>query len=101
MSGRRRRGRPRRAIPKAFERPTVLEGFEHAVGSSTASMNQPPAAGQVRPSGPPEGAQFPGLFTVEQVAQIAQIVAIVTRQHRSLIHLCRHPERFLKSLGGV
>ena len=37
-------------------------------------------SGQARPSGPPEGAQVPGLFTVEQVAQIAQIVAIATRQ---------------------
>ena len=43
-------------------------------------MNQPPAAGQVGPSRPPEGAQVPGLFTAEQVAQIAQIVAIATRQ---------------------
>ena len=45
-----------------------------------ASMNQPPAVGQVGPSRPPEGAQVPGLFTAEQVAQIAQIVAIATRQ---------------------
>ena len=45
-------------------------------------MNQPPAAGQVRPSGPLEEAQVPGMFTAEQVAQIAQIVAIVTRQQR-------------------
>ena len=43
-------------------------------------MNQPPAASQVGPSRPPEGAQVPGLFTVEQVAQIAQIVAIATCQ---------------------
>ena len=43
-------------------------------------MNQPPTAGQARPFGPPEGAQVPGLFTREQVAQIAQIVAIATRQ---------------------
>ena len=43
-------------------------------------MNQPPTAGQDGPSGPPEGAQVQGLFTVEQVAQIAQIVAIATRQ---------------------
>ena len=43
-------------------------------------MNQPPTAGQARPSGPQEGAQVPGLFTVEQVAQIGQIVAIATRQ---------------------
>ena len=80
MSGRGRRGHPRRAIPEAFERPAVPEGVEHAVGSTTASMNQPPAAGQVGPSGSPEGAQVQGLFTVEQVAQISQIVAIATRQ---------------------
>ena len=43
-------------------------------------MNQPPTVGQAKPSRPPEGAEVPGLFTVEQVAQIAQIVAIVTRQ---------------------
>ena len=43
-------------------------------------MNQPPAVGQVGPSGPPKGAQVPGLFMAEQVAQIAQIVAIATRQ---------------------
>ena len=53
---------------------------EHVVGSTTASMNQPPTAGQAGSSAPPEGAQVPGLFMVEQVAQIAQIVAIVTRQ---------------------
>ena len=41
---------------------------------------EPPAAGQAGPSGPPEGAQVPGLFTAEQVAQIAQIVAIATCQ---------------------
>ena len=57
MSGRGRRGRPRRVIPKASERPTVPERDENVVGSTTASMNQPPAAGQARPSGPPEGAQ--------------------------------------------
>ena len=56
MSSRGCRGRPRRAIPEAFERPIVPEGVKHVVGSSTASMNQPPAAGQARPSGPPEGA---------------------------------------------
>ena len=44
---------------------------EHVVGSATASMNQPLVAGQAGPSGPLEGAQVPGLFTVEQVAQIA------------------------------
>ena len=43
-------------------------------------MNQPPAAGQARPSGPPEGAQVTGLFTTEQVAQIAQIVTIQQSQ---------------------
>ena len=43
-------------------------------------MNQPPAAGEAKPSGPPEGAQVPQLFTAEQVAQTAQIVAIATRQ---------------------
>ena len=43
-------------------------------------MNQPPAAGQARQSGPLRGAQVPELFTEEQVAQIAQIVAMATRQ---------------------
>ena len=81
MSGRGRRGRPRRVIPVVSERPAVPERDEHVVGSITATMNQPPAAGQTRPSGPPEGAQVPRLFTAEQVAQIAQIVAITTRQH--------------------
>ena len=38
------------------ERPEVPERDEHVVGSTTASMNQPPAAVQARPSGPPEGA---------------------------------------------
>ena len=80
MSGRGRRGRPRRVIPAVSKRPAVLERDEHVVGSTTASMNQPPTAGQARPSRPPEGAQVPGLFTAEQVAQIAQIVAIATRQ---------------------
>ena len=74
MSGRGHRGRPRRAILEAFERTTVLEGVEHAVGSTTASMNQPLAAGQAGPSGPPDGAQVLGLFIAEQVAQIAYIV---------------------------
>ena len=68
MSGRGRRGRPRRVILEAFERPTVPERDEHVVGSTTASMNQPPTAGKVGPSGPPGGAQVPELFTVEQVA---------------------------------
>ena len=71
MSRRGRRGRPRRAILEAFERPAVHERDEHIVGFTTASMNQPPAAGQVVPSMPPEGAQVPGLFTTEQVEQIA------------------------------
>ena len=68
MSG---RGRPRRVIPAVSERRVVLERDEHVVGSTTASMNQPPAAGQAGPSGPPEGAQVLGLFTTEQVDQIA------------------------------
>ena len=80
MSGRGRRGCPRRVVPAVSERPEVPERDEHVVGSTTAFMNQPPAAGQAGPSGPPEGAQVPGLFTAEQVAQIAQIVAIATRQ---------------------
>ena len=80
MSGRERRGRPRKVIPEVSERPAVPERDEHVVGSTTASMNQPSAAGQVRPSRPLEGAQVLGLFTTEQVAQIAQIVAIATRQ---------------------
>ena len=80
MSERGRKGRPRRVIPEAPERPTVPERDEHVVGSTTSSMNQPPATGQAGPFGPPEGAQVPRLFTVEQVAQIAQIVAIATRQ---------------------
>ena len=45
MSGRGRRGRLRKAILEPFERPAVLEGVEHAVGSTTASLNQPPTAG--------------------------------------------------------
>ena len=80
MSGRGRRGRSRRVIPAVPERPVVLVRDEHVVGSTAASMNQPPAAGQAGPSRPPEGAQVPGLFTAEQVVQIAQIVAIATRQ---------------------
>ena len=71
MSGRGCRGRPRRVIPEVSERPAVPERDEHIVGSTTASMNQPLAAGQAGPSGPSEGAQVPGLFTAEQVAQIA------------------------------
>ena len=80
MSRRGRRGRPRRVIPVVHERLAVPVRDEHVVGSTTASMNQPPATSQAGPSGPPEGAQVPGLFTVEQVAQIAQIVAIATCQ---------------------
>ena len=80
MSGRGRRGHPRRVIPKASERPAVPERDEHVLGSTKASMNQPPTEGQVGPSGPPEGAQVPRLFTTERVAQIAQIVAIATHQ---------------------
>ena len=79
MSGRGRRGRPRRVVPVGSERPEVPERDEQVVGSTTASMNKPPAAGQAGPSGPPEGAQVPGLFTAEQVTQITQIVAISTR----------------------
>ena len=78
MSGRGRRGHPRRVIPEDFECPAVPERDEHVVGSTTASMNQPPAVGQAGPSVPPEGAPVPGWFTVEQVAQIAQIVAMAT-----------------------
>ena len=80
MSGRGCRGRPRRAIPEAFKCLVVLEGVKHVIGSSTASMNQPLVAGQAGPSGPPEGPQVPGLFASEKVAQITQIVTIVTRQ---------------------
>ena len=80
MLGRGRRGRPWRVIPKAPERPIVPERYEHVVGYTTASMNLPPVAGHAGPSAPPEDAQVLGLFTVEQVEQIAQIVAIATRQ---------------------
>ena len=80
MLGRGCRGRPRRVVPVVSEHPAVPDRDEHVVGSTTASMNQPPVAGQARPSGPPEGAQVLGLFTAEQVVQIAHIVAIATRQ---------------------
>ena len=80
MSGRGCRGRPRRVIPEVLERSAVPVRDEHVVGSTIASMNQPLVASQAGPSRPPEGTQIPGLFTVEQVAQIAQIVAIATRQ---------------------
>ena len=63
MSGRGRRGRPRRVIPVVSERPEVPERDEHVAGSTTASMNQPPAGSQAGPSGPLEGAQMPELFT--------------------------------------
>ena len=76
MSGRGRRGRSRRVVPVVSERPEVPERDEHVVGSTTASMNQPPVAGQAGPSAPPEGAQVPEMFTAEQVTQI---VAIATR----------------------
>ena len=56
MSGRGCQGRPRRAIPKASERAAVPKGVEQAVGSTTISTNQPPTAGQARPSRPPKGA---------------------------------------------
>ena len=79
MSGRGRRGRLRRVIPVVPERPPVPVRDEHVVGSTTTSMNQPPTEGQAGPFEPPEGAQVPGLFTAEQVAQIEQIVAIATR----------------------
>ena len=80
MLGRGRRGRHRRVIPALHERPVVPVRDEHVVGSTTASMNQPPTVGQAGPSGPPEGAQMPELFTAKQVAQISHIVAIATRQ---------------------
>ena len=80
MSGRGRRGPPRRFIPKVSERPVVPKRVEHAVGSTTASMNQPPAAGQAGLFGLAEGAQVPRLFMADQVAHIALIVAIATRQ---------------------
>ena len=60
MLGRGRRGRPRRVVPAVSERPEVRERDEHVVGSTTAFMNQPSAAGQAGPSAPPEGAQVPG-----------------------------------------
>ena len=53
MSGRGRRGRSRRVIPAVSERPEVPEMDEHVAGSTTASMNQPPAAGQAGPFAPP------------------------------------------------
>ena len=71
MSGRGRRSRPRRVIQAFSERPAVPVRDEHVIGSTTASMNQPPVAGQAGPSGPPEGDKVPELFAAEQVAQIA------------------------------
>ena len=62
MSGRGRRGRLRRVVPAVSERPDVHARDEHVVGSTTASMNQPPVAGQARPTAPPKYAQVPGLF---------------------------------------
>ena len=80
MSRRGHRSRPRRVIPAVPKRPAVPVRDEHVVGSTTDSMNQPSTAGQSGPSRPPKGAQVPGLFTEEQVAQIAQTIAIATRQ---------------------
>ena len=57
-----------RVIPAVSERPEGPKRDEHVVGSTTASMNQPPAASPAGPFGPPEGAQVPGMFTAEQVA---------------------------------
>ena len=48
-----------RVIPAVSECPEVPERNEHVASSTTASMNQPPAAGQAGPSRPPEGAQVP------------------------------------------
>ena len=56
---------------KAFERPTVPKGVEHAVCSTNSSINQPPTTGQAGPSGPLEVAQVLGLFTTEQVEMIS------------------------------
>ena len=100
MSERGRRGHSRRVIPEVSERPVVPERDEHVVGSTTASMNQPPTAGQAGPSRPPEGAQVPGFFIAEQMAQIAQIVAIATRQQSqpplSPREVIEEPERSIK-----
>ena len=76
MFGRGRRGQSRTSAPEA----PPERYAEQTLRSEDASMNQPPATGQAGPSRPPEGAQVPGLFTAEQVTQIAQIVAIATRQ---------------------
>ena len=48
-----------RVIPAVPERHAVPMRDEHVVGSTTTSMNQPPAASQAGPSRPPEGAQVP------------------------------------------
>ena len=64
-------------------------------------MNQPTAVGQAGPSGLLEGALIPGLFIVEQVAQIAHIVAIATRQQPQSQPPPPPLERFLKSIGGL
>ena len=98
MSGRGRRGRPRSVILAVSERPVVLVRDEHIVGSTTASMNQNPTAGQAGPSKPLEGAQVPGLFTAEQVAQIAQIVAIATRQQSQPT---QPPREVIEELGRL
>ena len=65
MSGRGCRGHPRRVILEAPERLVLPERDEHVVGPTNTSMNQPQIGGQAGPSGPPEGAQVPGLFMVE------------------------------------
>ena len=71
MSGRGRRGRSRRAIQEAFERTAVPYLREmNTYGSTTASMDHPPTVGQAGPSRLLEGAQVPGLFTTEHVAQL-------------------------------
>ena len=80
MSGKGRRGHSKIVIPEVSECPVVPKRDEHVVGSTTASMNQPLAASQAGPSGPLGGAQVLGLFTAEQVAQTAQIVAMATHQ---------------------
>ena len=68
MLGRGRRGHPRRVIPVVSKHPTIPERVGHAVGSTTASINQPPAVSQVGPSEPLEAAPVPRWFTIEQVA---------------------------------
>ena len=65
MSGRGCRGCPSGAILEASEHAAIPEEIEHTVGSTSTSMNQPLMEGQAGPSGPPEGAQVPGLFTTK------------------------------------